>query len=91
MRKNIVKQIVSGLNAATTEHKPISIEPKRFVELVGDAYKLNNSWGKQWKDNIKLTLYYEDIIGETVDDRTYLSPNANIAVCDFFGISQVQL
>ena len=43
------------------------------------------------KDHIKLTLYYEDIIGATRLGRTYASNNTIIAVCDFFKASQYQL
>jgi len=43
------------------------------------------------KDQIKLTLYYEDIIGETVDGKTYLSNDVNIAICDFFNVKYEKL
>jgi hypothetical protein len=91
MRKNLVKQILSGLNAATTKHDPIVVRPVRLLELVMDAHKFNILWKDRLANQIKLTLFYEDIIGETVGDKTYMAPNANIAVCDFFGIPQVQL
>lgn len=91
MRKNLVKQIISGLTAAQTNHDPISISPERLFTMVKQAKEDNISFSKQLRGYIKLVLYYEDIIGETVEDRTYLSPNANIAVCNFFGVEQQQL
>jgi nitrous oxide reductase len=91
MRKNLVKQIISGLTAATTKHNPVMISGKELLRMVKEAHKLNKYWSNQLKNQIKLTLYYEDIIGKTEGDRTYMASNANIAVCNFFGIPQVQL
>ena len=52
---------------------------------------MNISWAKTFKNHIKLTLYYEDIIGESIFNRTYISNNANIAICHFFRAKQNQL
>jgi hypothetical protein len=92
MRKNIVKQIVSGLTAARTIHKPyVKIQPNQFFNMVVQADNENKSWENKLKDHIRLTLYYEDIIGKNEGEKTYLSPNANIAVCNFFEVEQQQL
>jgi hypothetical protein len=91
MRKNLVKQVVSALTASRTEHKPIAIDADQFVNRVKQADQENKNWANTLKKQIKLTLYYEDIIGKTIDGKTYLSPNANIAVCNFFGVEQQQL
>lgn len=91
MRKNLVKQVISGMNAATTKHNPIAVTGKNLLEAVKVADELNKKWSIDLKGYIKITLYYEDIIGKTVDDRTYMSNNANIAVCNFFKVNQVQL
>jgi hypothetical protein len=91
MRKNIVKQIVSGLTAARMAHKPISIQPNQFFNMVVQADNENKSWAKKLKNQIRLTLHYEDIIGKTEGEKTYLAPNANIAVCEFFQVEQQQL
>lgn len=91
MRRNLVKQIVSGLTAARTAHKPVKIQPDHFLTLVKQADQENKKWSNQFKNQIKLTLYYEDIIGKTEGEKTYLAPNANIAVCNFFGVEQQQL
>lgn len=91
MRKNLVKQIISGLTAAKTNHDPVAISPDRLFLLVKDAQRENNRFTTKLKDHIKLVLYYEDIIGQTIEDKTYLSPNANIAICNFFGVEQQQL
>jgi hypothetical protein len=91
MRKNIAKQTISGLTAARTSHNPVSISPDQFMNMVQQADSENKHWANKFKNQIKLTLFYEDIIGKTEGDRTYLSPNVNIAVCDFFGVKQQQL
>jgi len=91
MRKNLVKQIISGLTAATTKHNPVIIEPKRLFNMVKEAHRFNEYWKKELKGNIKLTLFYEDIIGEVDGEKTYLSNNANIAVCDFFKVKQIKM
>jgi hypothetical protein len=91
MRKNIVKQVVSFLKMAEYNHNPISITPHEFYTLVENADFENKFMINEFKNNIKLTLYYEDMIGETIEDKTYLSNNANIAVCDFFKVPQFQL
>ncbi len=91
MRRNLAKQIISGMNAATTKHEPIIVSPNDFLKAVKEAKKFNKYWKKQLKHHIWLTLYYEDIIGETEGDKTFLSNNANYAVCDFFGVRHVRL
>ncbi len=91
MRKNLVKQVISGITAATTKHDPIVISPEEMMKAVIQANKDNKRWAKRFKEHIKLTLYYEDIIGDIVSDKTYISNIANIAICDFFKVKQYQL
>lgn len=91
MRRNLVKQVISSLNAATTEHKPIPISPKELMNKVQEADNLNKQWAKKLKHHIWLTLYYEDIIGATRMGKTYASSNTIVSVCDFFGANQFQL
>lgn len=91
MRKNLVKQVISGLTAARTAHNPVSISPDQFFNMVTQVNQENKNWGRKFKRQIKLVLYYEDIIGETIGDKTYLSPNANIAICNFFEVEQQQM
>jgi len=91
MRRNLVKQVISGMNAATTKHDPIVVSPKELMNAVVQAHKDNKRWAKRLKDHIKLTLYYEDIIGEKISNKTYISNNVNIAVCGFFKVKQYQL
>jgi len=91
MRKNLLKQVISFYKMAENNHKPLNISADRLLQEVKSADRENEKWKKIFKHNIKLTLYYEDIIGETIDDKTYLSNNANIAICDFFKVKQQQL
>jgi hypothetical protein len=69
MRKNIAKQIISGLTAARTAHNPVSISPDQFMNMVQQADQENKNWANKLKGQIKLTLYYEDIIGRTEGDK----------------------
>ena len=91
MRKNLVKQVISGLNAATTKHTPIKITPDKLMHMVKEADSLNKQWQKNLKGHIKLTLYYEDIIGSSRMGKTYASNNTIVAICNFFKASQYQL
>ena len=91
MRRNLVKQVISGLNAATMKHSKIKISPQELMQMVKEADRLNKQWAKRLKNHIKLTLYYEDIIGATRLGRTYASNNTIVAVCDFFKASQYQI
>ena len=85
-RKNLVKQVISGLTAATTKHQKIDITPDRLFNMVKGVQQENIYWRKKLKEHIRLRLYYEDIIGENTGDKTYLSPLGNAAVCDFFNV-----
>jgi LPS sulfotransferase NodH len=91
MRKNLVKQIISGVTAATTKHNSISISPKELMESVKEADKQNIRFAKRLKDNIWLTLYYEDIIGEKGMDRTYVAHEVNVAICQMFNVKSYLL
>jgi len=91
MRLNLVKQIISGLNAAIEDHVPIKITGQRLLKAVTEARKLQIYWADKFKDQIKLTLIYEDLIGEVYGERTFLSKLANVAVCDVFNVPQCRL
>lgn len=91
MRKNLVKQVISGITAATTKHDPIDISSDEMMNAVVQADKENKRWSNILREHIKLTLYYEDIIGDVISNKTYISNNANIAICDFFKVKQFQL
>ena len=95
MRKNLVKMIISGKNAGIVGHKPLHIPGITLLREVENAERLNKYWADKFKNNIRTTLYYEDIIGESYvdgeDQITYLTPLANIAVCRFFEVEEVKL
>jgi hypothetical protein len=91
MRKNLVKQVISGMTADNTKHNHITITPEQMMDKVVEADNLNNYWAKQLKDHIKLTLYYEDIIGERGYEgskypRTYVAHDANVDICKLFNV-----
>lgn len=90
-RKNFVKQVISGMTAATTQHKALDVTPKQLKKAVKEIDNLIQSWDKAMKDQIKLCLWYEDIIGTSMDGRTYLSNQANVAICRFFGVTEYRL
>jgi hypothetical protein len=87
MRKNLVKQVISFLKMAEYNDNPIEITPEELFKQVEIADKLNEYWSNKLKDNIKLTLYYEDMIGKCLLP-TYVSNNANIAICRFFNVEE---
>lgn len=91
MRKNLVKQIISGKTAATTKHPSLNMTPKELFDLVAEADSLNKIYANRYKKNIKLTLYYEDVIGEPLEDKTFVAPMANNALCDVLGVNKIMM
>ena len=91
IRRNLVKQLISGMTAATTKHNSLTISPQQLMDSVIRLEKENEKWAKKLKDHIRLTLYYEDIIGEQGSDMTYVSHKANAAICKFFGVRSLLL
>jgi len=91
MRRNLVKQVISGHNAATTMHDPISITPQSLLYHVEFADKRNKQWQDQFKDHKKLELYYPDIIGEIKGEFTFVEKRANMAICEFFGVENIPM
>lgn len=91
MRRNLVRQVVSFIKMFENNNHPIGISPKDFFTLVEDAHYGNNFMANEFKDQIKLTLYYEDMIGSCDDDKTYLATEANMKVCNFFDVSYKRL
>jgi hypothetical protein len=76
------------------DHRPISLSPLEIYEAVKEADRLN----KYWEDsnvhglNIKLALYYEDIITDRVfKGYALMSSEACHVICDFFNVKYVQL
>lgn len=90
-RKNLIKQFISGINAAMTTHDPIDIKPHELLNEVKNMRYLNESWSERLQDNIKLKFTYEDIIGEKKGEKTYVSDEYNDAICDFFGVEKKRL
>lgn len=91
MRRNLVKQIISGQNAATTMHDPINIQANNLLHFVKLADTLNKKWKERFKDHKKLELYYEDIIGKKDNQFTYVEESVNMAICDFFGAKNIPM
>ena len=91
MRRNLVKQIISGQNAAYTHHNPITITPESLLQNVQQADKLNKQWSDKFKGHKTLELFYEDIIGEKNDTFTFVAERANMDICNFFGVSHRRL
>lgn len=86
MRKNLLKQVVSFYKMSEYNDKPIKVSPEKVFNNVIQAERNNKNWSNIFRNKIKLTLYYEDMIGRTEGDKTYLSPLANAAICDFFKV-----
>jgi hypothetical protein len=90
-RKNLVKQSISQLKMGYPSNHNIVITPIDFFKTVKENDILNKYYTEYFKDKIKLKLYYEDLFGDIVDDRCYMSNNSNIAVCRFFNAKEVRL
>ena len=91
IRRNLVKQVISNQNSGTTEHAPIKITPNALLFKVNEFENLNNKWKDSFKGHKKLTLYYDDIIGVKTNAFTFVENDANIAICDFFGVKHLPL
>lgn len=91
MRKNLVEQVISFLKMAEYNDNPVVISGKNLLDAVEEAKRLNKYWAKQLKDNIVLTLYYEDIIGNTEKGKTYMATEANMKICNFFNVKYQRL
>lgn len=91
IRKNLVKQVISELKMGLPKDHKIIINPSDFYEKVKVADNLNKVNTQHHTKQIKLKLFYEDLFGDIVDERTYMSNNSNIAVCRFFNVKQVRL
>jgi hypothetical protein len=91
MRHNLVKQVISGHTAATTKHDPISITPQDLLYHVESADKRNKQWQNRLKNHKKLELFYPDIIGEKKDEFTFVEKNANMDICNFFGVENIPM
>lgn len=91
IRNNLVKQVISGQNAATTKHEFIPITAQNLLHHVQQMDKLNEKWMNQFKDVKKLTLYYEDIIGEKDNQFTYMAKDVNMVICNFFEVENIPM
>lgn len=91
MRRNLLKQVISFHKMAEYNHRPIDLSADKIFNEVKKADQENKNWSNTFRNRISLSLYYEDIIGKTEDDKTYLSNNTNVAICNFFEVDQQQL
>ena len=90
-RKNLVKQVISGITAATTKHDPVVITPKGLYQKVQSAEREAELYVSSLRDQIKLTLWYEEIIGETHDGYTFVNKSTMKKICDFFAVGYFPL
>jgi len=86
MRKNLLKQVISY---EIQTKKAVTLTPEQLLRNVKSVDKLNKDWQKQitWK---KLELYYEDIIGDTIDGFTFVSESVRMSLCEFFEIEKAK-
>jgi len=90
-RKNLVKQVISGHTAAKTDHSPIVISPSQLFKQVEKAEKEAYVFSVNFRDQIKLELWYEDIIGLSEDGFTYVEAIKCYEICKFFGVDSTPL
>lgn len=88
MRKNLVKQVISGQNAAYTNHNPVALSPSQLMNMVKLADRQNSDFANMFSKNIKLTLYYEDIIGKRKNNLTFVEKSVNRKICNFFKVEE---
>jgi hypothetical protein len=91
IRKNLLKQVISGKNAGDSSHNPINISAPDMLIHVMDAENDQLYWAERFKNRIKLTLAYEDLFGKVEDGKTYLPPSINDAICDFFDVPKYDM
>ncbi len=90
-RRNLVKQVLSFLKMGEYNHDPIVITPQELFKQVEQAENLDKVHSQAMHGQIALTLYYEDLIGEKGFETTYMANNANVAICQLFGVTLYML
>lgn len=85
IRKNLVKKTISGLSRE--ERTP----DRLFDEVVRGKRNIRKYKHLFQKLPNYLELYYEDIVGEKVDEKTYLETETNRKLCEFFGVNNIPL
>lgn len=91
IRKNLLKQVISGKNAGDEGHNPINVTANHMLKYVMEAENDQLHWAERFKDRIKLTLIHEDLFGEVDGEKTYLSPSVNDAICNFFNVPKYDM
>lgn len=93
-RKNILKQVISKATAAREIHEKLEgATPELLFQKVKELDILRESWSSKLRENglRVLDLWYEDVIGETIKNRTYVDPKVNKLICNFFGVDNEPL
>jgi hypothetical protein len=90
-RKNLFNQMISFYKMGEENHNPIKVTPKQLFDNIEEAESLNKVHSQIMAKQIGLTLYYENLFGETIDGKTYVSSSQNKAICDFFDVDNVRL
>lgn len=89
-RKNLVKQVISGINAGKQNHEKININAKVLFARVKEADNLNKKWKSFFLNNNHdyIQLCYENIIGEKIDERgTFLDVKTIEKLTEFLKIN----
>ena len=88
MRRNLVKQVVSYIKQTKIES---FLTPESLFRYVVQADQEASKWENEFYDHKRLSLFYEDIIGKTEGEFTFVAPGYNKALCDFFEVSHRSL
>jgi hypothetical protein len=86
-RKNLLKQAISYFRQ--TNAMPINY--MILYDSVVGYEKEAERWTEEFKDHDIIEFFYEDMIGETKDEFTYISEYVNMLICNFFDIPNVPM
>lgn len=88
MRRNLVRQVVSYIKQTKIE---TFLTPDSLFRHVVNADQEASKWESEFYDHKRLSVFYEDIIGKTEGEFTFVAPGYNRDLCDFFGVSHRSL
>jgi hypothetical protein len=92
LRRNLVKQVISSYTASdSVDRKVEELTPDILFNKVTNADDLNIIYENLFSTHKYLKLYYEDLIGKTTEEFTFVSKNVNIKICNFFRVKNVPM
>lgn len=93
-RKNLIKKIISEANAHKTDFFVIKeLTPTNLFHRVQSQEKFEKFILNKIQriNNNFISLWYEDIIGETIEEKTYINSNINKIICDYLNVKNIPM